>query len=158
MGKRIFDACVFTVITIGGSFIPLLAAVLYPKIFGEKSTSMMDLTGKGEITIMCIPMCISIAIVLYNYKKEIGISKLAHFVYIVTFFWLIIAAGLYAYGVNKLDTPKPGLITFSVWFLGWTVISMIVSKYVEDDTIESLRDPRNAELDNLEHRVTQNRN
>jgi hypothetical protein len=78
MIKRIFNALIYTIINVGGCFIPFLAAILYPKIFDEKVTTIAELTGKGEITIMCIPMCISIAFVLYNYKKEIGISKLVY--------------------------------------------------------------------------------
>ena len=158
MWKRIFNAFIYTLINIGGSFIPFLAAVLYPKVFDENSTTLSELTGKGEITIMCIPMCISIVFVLYHYKKEIGISKLADFIYLITFFALIIAAGLYAYGVNKLNSPKEGLTTFSIYFLIWTIISMIIAKYIEDENIESLTGSRNHDQDNLEARFNQNRN
>jgi len=150
MIKRIFDAFVYMLINVGGSFIPLLAAILYPLILDEKKATLADLTGKGEIAIICIPLCISIAFILYNYKKEIGISKIAHFTYIITFFWLIMAAGLYAYGVNKLDSPKSGLITFSMYFLGWTIVSMVIAKFVENETLENLKGSRNDDQNNLE--------
>lgn len=155
--KRIFSALIYTIINIGGSFIPFFAAILYPKILDEKVTTFSEITGKGEITIMCIPICISIAFVLYNYKKEIGISRIADFVYIITFFWLIIAAGLYAYGINKTPEPKAGLTTFSIYFLSWTVLSMLISKYIEDENIDTITRQRNNDQINLEERFNRTR-
>ncbi len=158
MLKSIKGPLIYTLINVGGSFLPLFAAVLYAGIIDGKTTSFSDVTGKGEITIICIPLCITILFTLYHYKKEIGISKIADFIYGITFFWLALAVGLYAYGMKGLTQPKPGLITFSTYFLIWTIISMIFSKYIEDDNILSLKKSRSKDQNNLEEKFNQSRN
>ena len=158
MFKTLKGPLIYTVINVGGSFLPLFAAILYTNIIDGKTSSFSDVTGKGEITIICIPLCITILFTLYHYKKDIGISKLADIIYGITFFWLALAIGLYAYGMKGLTQPKAGLITFSIWFLIWTVMSMIISKYVEDDTVLSLRKSRNKDQNALEDKFNQSRN
>lgn len=158
MLKSLKGPLIYTLINVGGSFLPLFAAGLYARIVDDEATSLSDVTGKGEITIICIPLCISILFTFYHYKKEIGISKLADLIYGITFFWLALAVGLYAYGMKGLTQPKDGLITFSTYFFIWTIISMVFSKFVEEENILSLIKSRSKDQTNLESKFNQSRN
>lgn len=155
--KIVRNAFIYMAINMVGSFLPIIAAVMYATIIDERSMTLMDIAGKGEVAIICIPMCITILFTLYQYKKEIGISRLADIVYVITFFFFVIAVGLYAYTMKGLDGPKKGLMTFSTWFLIWTILAMVISKYIEDDNLLNLKDERGKDQDNLEAKFNNTR-
>lgn len=155
--KLLVGSVGYTFINVGASLLPLFAAALYAGIIDGKETTMREFTGKGEVTIICIPLCITILFTLYHYKKEIGISKLADVIYFITFFWVAVAIGLYAYGIKGLGEPKSSLVVFSIIFFIWTFISMVISRLVEDSNLLGLKEQRKMEQESLESKFNKSR-
>ena len=141
----------YTIISIVGSLLPLLAAFLLMLIFEEKVLTLLDITGKGELTIICIPLSISIVFSLYTYKRSGGFSSWPDIIFTLTSLFLILSVVVYGYGYNRLSGPKSGLMIFSLIFLVWTIIAMFSAKYHEEYA-DSVKSARKTDQDNLENK------
>lgn len=148
---------IYTLINLTGSLFPLICTVLYAFFIDEKILTMSAIAGRGEITIICIPLSITVLYTLYNYKKEVGIEKWPDLIYWFTFFLLIIATILYAHFINRETGIKNRIVYFSYFFLFWTFISLYASKYIEDQNIQSIGKSRNNEQDELESKFKNSR-
>jgi|GEM_PF-2192688 len=152
--KLLISTGIHTLLNIIGSLLPLLLALFLSWMFEKHPINHIKLTGKGEIVLMCIPMCIGVLFTLYHYKKEKGINKLSHVFFIVNFVILVVSVCIYAYSIKGLNNTNTKLLYFSYFLLAWTAIMIFVAKYIEDESIESLSSSRKEDEIGLEKKFT----
>jgi len=154
--KIALSSFVFTLINIVGCFLPVLIAVFYSYVYDSQPIHITHIVTRGEVNIICIPICISVLFTLYQHKKEMGSLRLADFFFWITLFWLVVATGLYTYGIKASSPNAIVLLNFSVAFLIWTVITLFVSKFIEDGNIESLKSSRDQDQNQLQEKFKKN--
>lgn len=154
MVKSIKISLGFTAITIIGSLLPLISSSIVIWVYGGDFPTLSELTGFGEITIICIPIIIGALFSLYNNKVN-----RPGFNYIDLIFWgsllfLFFALIIYSYGLKELkinNSPRERLITFSYFFLSWAILTTFVAKFLESRQVTVGQERLNDQYD-LERR------
>ncbi len=140
----------YTLINVLGSSLPFLATAVIFLIYDDSWPDLINLAGKGEIAIICIPLSISVCYTLYFYKQEIGSFGWHNILFWITFLFLVIAIFIYAAGIrdfSETKSPNQNLLIFSLLFASWSAIAIFFSQLLQNkstDVKESRRRDESA--------------
>lgn len=138
--KHFGESLVYTLINVVGSFITILFTIGVSFISEDRVLTKKEIFGKGEIIIICVPLCISVIYSLFNNKKQSG-----SFNWNSIFFWLTLVLILFStwfYSKFSGDNLKynNNLYWFSLIMFMWTTITMFFSKIVETPNVDLKKD------------------
>lgn len=137
---------------LGASMLPLIAAYIAVWVEDQKYMTLKEITGQGEMIIICIPIAVSIIFSLYDYKTEKNNKNSftwPNLVFYITIFWACISVFIYAKDFNEVISPTKNLTIYSLTFFVWTFIAIIVDKY-NLEVFEDIANSRSDDVDKLE--------
>lgn len=140
------------IITIGSSLLPLISMAILLKIYESKYPTLLELSGMGQIIIICIPISIVALYSLYDTKENKRSLNFSDLLFWVTLLLSVLAIFIYAYGVKEFSIsqkPREGLVTFSIIYLTWTVVTTFFSRFFEVSSI-SVETSRQSDIKTLE--------
>jgi len=89
------DSILHTTINIIGSLLPLILSFFAILMFSEQPLSIPSIIGNGEISIICVPIAISVLFGLFSISNLRSSNKFS-FIYWVTLLFLILGTFFYA--------------------------------------------------------------
>ena len=166
MKNQLFrNAGLHTLINVGGSLLPFGLALFLSLMFDKNPINRLSITGKGELVLMCIPLCITVLFTLYHYKKEVGINKLSHISYALNVIVIIVAVSVYSFSIKGLNANidsngnpilNTKLLYFSYFILFWTILMVFIAKFIEDGVNKELVESRKEDASSLEKKFKKN--
>lgn len=153
MRDKLSEATAYALITIAGSFSPLIFTAFYlkfsktPQVFPE----IKDIAGRGEIAIICIPIGISIIYSLYTTKGRPSYLRFSDFIFWITLFFSGFAILFYGLTIApNASYPNIGLLKFSYWFALWSLVALFAARIIEKNRGDSVTEARNQSQKALE--------
>lgn len=157
MVEKIKSTTLFTCVTLLSSFLPLIGSAVWILFQRGNIPSVLQIAGKGEITIICIPILVSAFYSLYYYKDEYGTRGLYSIFHWMTFAFIVIGLIVYSAASPGIHSDsKLYLLYFSYTILVWTISALFYSKYAEPEQLP-IKDLRRNDLADLEKRVAENK-
>jgi hypothetical protein len=153
-----WDAIKFSLLNVFVGTLPLLGAYIIIIAVESKYQTMLEITGKGEMIIICIPLLFTSIYTLYHCKKQIGTVKFVSLIYQISIAWLILGCVVYGGVLRSITKPSDFLVQGSIYMLLWTIISLIAAKYTENGADVSLSTARNMEEDELRKNLRRGHN
>jgi uncharacterized membrane protein len=133
---------------LAASLLPLFAVLLTVWVNEQRVMSLKEITGKGEIIIICIPIAVAIIFSLYDNKLAKKSITFPSIVFYVTIIFSCLSIYLYADDFNETVEASDNRMLYSIYFFCWVFIAMIVDKYNLIDS-ESVSEKRSDDMDEL---------
>jgi len=151
--KNFGESLLYTVINIAGSFITLIFA-FGAAIIEESHITKEEIFGRGEVIIICVPLCISVMYSIFYNKKLQGSFNFSSIIFWLTLFYVVFCAWIYQrFSVGSLGYTD-NLYTFSLFTFFWTVFVMFISKLLDVPEL-NVREDRKKNLKDLEKKFDQ---
>lgn len=180
MKEPFLESLLYTTVTVIGSLIPfiLLGALIYFE--GNPIPEFTQVFGKGELTIVCISLCITVIYSVSTYKNTGGTTLRFSIVFWPTLLFVIIGIGIYAaelkdvFDLTNSDISQKNLesnvdvqpilkgmeriVNFSIFFLIWTTVATILSRFFEKSGVLSIDEKRRNDVNKLQTKVENGKN
>jgi hypothetical protein len=150
--KRSGSPYVYTIMTFGGSILPLIFSAAFIRVFGTANEwpKFSRVAGNGEISIICIPLAITVIYSLYTTKDKISFYRWSDIVFWVTGLFTVFGVLFYAGQMsNSASASNPALMVFSIYFGVWTIVATFSSKLIEDKRTNPIQE-RQAAMNSLD--------
>lgn len=147
--KNFFESLLFTIITLSGSFIPIIFMYLKYHFYENELQQNFDVFGNGEISIICVPLYISAVYSLYNMKSVKGSLSLNSIVFWITILTILLATWFYSNHSSGNKSNSDKIFWLSIFMVSWSFISLLVSKISENSSLD-VQENRKENINNLE--------
>lgn len=124
----------YTIINILGSLIPLLAVFIVNAVQDQSFPPIVQLSGRGEATIICVSLLVGVCYTLFFFKKEVGTSGWHNLIFWITCGMILLGTTIYTViiSTNPLNSgPFPALFWISMVFVAWSVVAVYSSQVIE---------------------------
>lgn len=152
---KLWNTFFFVLISLVASLSPLMLAAADYYVDKGCFPTLTQITGKGEIIIVCISISVSVLFEIYSYKnKRIRFYTLSDTIFWSTLFVFFISVYIYGTRINNINVqPSSRLVNLSLIYLAWTFISMTLSRYWTESEFDSVSKSRMEDEKNLENKA-----
>jgi magnesium-transporting ATPase (P-type) len=146
--KHFGESLIYTAVNILGSFITLIFTFGSKFIGEDKVLSKEEIFGKGEIIIICVPLCFTVIYSLYSNKRKSGSLTFSSILFWLTLALVFFCTWFYSRFTSENFRYTENLYVFSTVMIIWTTFSVFFSKYLDPPSTDLLQD-RKDDLKNL---------